>query len=56
MKTEQKPFENILKIYKKELSNLENEVNFYRLFAEYVKKYDIKTYNEAFLYADYKTN
>ena len=56
MKTEKKPVKNILKEYKEELFWLQKEVNFYRLFAEYVKKYDIKTYNEAFLYADYKTN
>ena len=56
MKTEEKPVKNILKEYKEELTCLQKEVNFYRLFAEYVKKYNKETFNEAFLYADYKTN
>tara|TARA_R100001086_G_scaffold244681_1_gene174740 strand:- start:568 stop:819 length:252 start_codon:yes stop_codon:yes gene_type:complete len=55
-KQEEKPVKNILKEYKEEMICLQKEVKFYRLFAEYVKKYEKETFNEAFLYADYKTN
>ena len=56
MKTEQKPVKNILKEYKELITCLQLDLKFYKFFKEYIKNNNKKIYNEAVLYADYKTN
>ena len=53
-KQEEKPVYNIIKEYKEEITCLQKELEFYKLFHEYIKIKDEKIFNLALLYADYK--